>query len=48
MKKILAIILAVAMCLSLGTAALAAEDVLLIAPAPRKGCERKRNHCRCR
>ena len=37
MKKILAIILAVAMCLSLGTAALAAEDVLLIAPAPAKG-----------
>jgi len=36
MKKILAIILAVAMCLSLGTAAFAAEDVLLIAPAPAK------------
>ena len=37
MKKILAIILAVAMCLSLGTAAFAAEDVLLIAPAPARG-----------
>lgn len=37
MKKLLAIILAVAMCLSLGTAAFAAEDVLLIAPAPAKG-----------
>ncbi len=37
MKKILAIILAVAMCLSLGTAAFAAEDVILIAPAPAKG-----------
>ena len=37
MKKILAIILAVAMCLSLGTAAFAAEDILLIAPAPARG-----------
>ena len=37
MKKLLAIILAVAMCLSLGTAAFAAEDVLLIAPAPARG-----------
>jgi|GEM_PF-2230653 len=37
MKKLLAIILAVAMCFSLGTAAFAAEDILLIAPAPQKG-----------
>ncbi len=37
MKKIVAIILAVAMCLSLGTAAFAAEDIILIAPAPAKG-----------
>ena len=37
MKKLLAIILAVAMCLSLGTAAFAAEDILLIAPAPARG-----------
>ena len=36
MKKIIAVILAVALCLSLGTAAFAAEDILLIAPAPQK------------
>lgn len=35
MKKILAVILAVALCLSLGTAAFAAEDTILIAPAPK-------------
>ena len=37
MKKIFAVILAVALCLSLGTAAFAAEDMILIAPAPQKG-----------
>lgn len=37
MKKIFAVILAVALCLSLGTAAFAAEDMLLIAPAPQRG-----------
>ncbi len=37
MKKLFAILLAVAICLSLGTAAFAAEDVLLIAPAPAAG-----------
>ena len=37
MKKLFAIILAAALCLSLGTAAFAAEDVLLIAPAPAAG-----------
>ncbi len=37
MKKILAVILAVALCLSLGATAFAAEDVLLIAPAPKAG-----------